>query len=157
MKKFFSVILCAFMLFTCAALPAYADSPLTYDPGYTTFTSDGETFIVQTYSSEQETRNSGGAEKTMGIKVSTTTGIVVYNVSCTFVFHYDSATNYVKVVSLRTNVLVDKGYGFSHDAISYMDGLGVEEVKLTVYDKYGAVKNVRIMRCYSDGHTEGEL
>lgn len=155
MKKILSVVLCAFMLFTCAALPVYADSTLKFDPGYTTFTSDGEEFIVRTYSSEQRARNSGGAEKTMGIEVLTPTGQTVYNVSCTFVFHYDSATNYVKVVSLRTNVHEDSGYGFTHSAISYMVGIGVEEVKLTVCDRYGVEKDSRIMRCYSDGHTEG--
>lgn len=154
MKKLLSVIFCTLMLLTCAALPAYADSTPNPNPGDTTFTSDGEEFIVQTYSSEQNLRNYGGVEKTMGIRVSTTAGEVVYEVSCTFVFNYNSATNYVKVISIRTNVKTDKGYGFSHDAISYIDGIGVEEVRLTVYDKYGVAKSVRTMRCYSDGHTE---
>jgi len=155
MKRLFSIILCAFMIFTCAAFPAYADNigDSRNNETKTTFVSDGQEFVVETYTSTRMTRISGGAERTMGIKVSLPNGTVVYDVSCTFTHKYNSSTNYVDIVSMRKNVNTDAGYGFSSDAISYLVSIGVKEAKLTVYDKYGAEKSVRTMRCYSDGHT----
>lgn len=96
------------------------------------------------------TRNYGAAERTIGIQVHTSANILVYNISCTFVHHYNSTQNSVEITSLRTNVNTDEGYGFTHDAISYLYNVGAMDVKLSVL-KDGVVKNSRIKRCYSDG------